>query len=467
MTVITIADVGFHYPGYLRRALDGVSLSVKRGEIVLLEGPSGGGKTTLLRVLSGLAPAFHGGEAWGQVTVAGHDLRTTPAAVIAQRVGFLFQDSEMQGVMAEPLRDVAFGLQCHGFPADQIIPAARIALERVGAAHLIGRRIEHLSSGERQRVALAAVLAPQPDVLLLDEPTAQLDDDAACELTGQLRRLADDGLTIVIAEHRRDRVGHLADRTFGVSGGRLEPPPEATNYHAYQAPAEALAGPAALIADAVTVYRGTTPILRNVNFVIRQGQVVALVGPNGCGKSSLLRTVAGLDPNSDGILRTSNREISGLPAERRVPEICLVPQDPGRYLLCQTVRQELALGADRREPPSPAAAAAIAKLRLEHLLDRHPSELSVGERERVAIATALVTDPPILLLDEPTRGMDPSFRCLLAEILRERVQRGRSTIVATHDSAFVHATADVLWTIQEQRLVVGEARTCAQTKALP
>ena len=215
MSAIAIDGLRYRYTADGPWAVAGASLTVEPGEIVLLQGQSGSGKSTLLRVLAGLAPAFHGGEAAGRGTVGGLDLRQAAPAELAQRVGFLFQDPETQAVMAEPVRDVAFSLQCHGLPAEDILPAARAALTRIQSDHLADRRIDQLSSGERQRVALAAVLAPEPAVLLLDEPTAQLDDDSACELVGELRRLADSGLAILIAEHRHDRVGHLTDRVLG------------------------------------------------------------------------------------------------------------------------------------------------------------------------------------------------------------------------------------------------------------
>ena len=161
MSAIALAGVGYRYPGAPTPSIEGIDLVVDPGRIVILEGPSGGGKTTLLRVLGGLAPAFHGGEAWGAASVAGLDLRTAKPSAVAQRVGILFQEPETQGVMTEPLRDVAFGLQCRGLPQERILPAARAALDAVGCAHLVGRRLDALSSGERQRVALAAVLAPE------------------------------------------------------------------------------------------------------------------------------------------------------------------------------------------------------------------------------------------------------------------------------------------------------------------
>lgn len=454
MSAIALQGVGYRYPGAEAPSIDDIDLVVDAGRILILEGPSGGGKTTLLRVLAGLAPAFHGGEAWGAGSVAGIDLRGARPGTLAQHVGFLFQESEAQGVMTEALRDVAYGLQCRAWPQDRILPAARAALDAVGAGQLVGRRLETLSSGERQRVALAAVLAPEPDVLLLDEPTAQLDDDAACELVGQLRRLADRGLAIVLSEHRRDRVAHLADEVLGVCNGRIGPPPADAAYPEHRA--VTASGQPALLVDDLVLRRGDVGVLRGATGTVAAGTAIALMGPNGSGKSTLLRAIAGLDAPAAGTIATPRRDLTGVPADRRVPELRLVPQDPGRTLLEDTAEAEIRGGAELLGMPRDAADRAIADLGLSPLLDRHPRDLSVGERERVAIAAALAISPGLLLLDEPTRGMDARHRATLARIIGERRARGLTTITATHDRAFVRATADVLWTIADGRIVVGD-----------
>ncbi len=456
MSAIALAGVGYRYPGAAAPSLADIDLVVDPGRIVILEGPSGGGKTTLLRVLGGLAPAFHGGEAWGAGSVAGVDLRSARPGALAQRVGFLFQEPEAQGVMGEALRDVAYGLQCRGWEQDRILPAARAALAAVGCEHLVGRRLDALSSGERQRVALAAVLAPEPDVLLLDEPTAQLDDDAACELVGQLRRFADRGLTIVISEHRTDRVGHLADEVLGVVAGRIAAPPAAA---VYPRPLPALVGgePPSLALEDVVLERDGRRVLHGASAILPAAASVALVGPNGAGKSTLLRAIAGLETPTAGVIRDARRDLARVPAAQRVPGIRLVPQDPGRTLLEATAEAEIRRGAERLGMPAGPADRAIEDLSLAPLLDRHPRDLSVGERERVAIAAALAVDPALLLLDEPTRGMDAAHRATLARIIGERHARRLATITATHDRAFVRATAHALWIVDAGRLVTGDA----------
>jgi energy-coupling factor transport system ATP-binding protein len=449
MTAISARGLGYRPPGTEHAALQGIDLNVAPGEVVLLEGPSGSGKSTLLRLLAGLAPAFHGGEAWGAATVAGCDLRRDPPARIAQHVALLFQDPELQAVMGEPLRDAAFGLQCRGWVPERILPAARTALARVRAEHLIGRRIDELSSGERQRVALAGVLAPEPSVLLLDEPTAQLDDDAACDLAGVLRSLADRGLAIVIAEHRRDRVGHLADRVIGLAAGRLAEPPAPAAYplRTIHAP-----GVSALAGSGLQVARAGRPVIEEASFDVAAGTTVALIGPNGSGKSTLLRAIAGLEPVTAGSL-IAGRSLDGEAPGARVDRIRMLPQDPGRFLLMDTVGDEI-----RRSGGDPHAFARLVEaLELEPLLQRHPRSLSVGERERVALAAAMAPASPVLLLDEPTRGMDARRREGLAVLLAERASAGGATVLATHDLDLARAVADAHWTLCEQRLIQGDS----------
>jgi energy-coupling factor transport system ATP-binding protein len=437
--VATVRGLRYRYPGRPVDAIAGLDLTIEPGEVIVLAGPSGCGKTTVLRALAGLVPHFHGGTFAGAVHVSGHDTRSTAAATIARSAGLAFQDPEAQIVYADVLRDVAFGLENHGVAVDRLRPEARAALARVGATHLGARRTDTISGGELQRVALAGVLAPRPALLLLDEPTAQLDDAGAATLVALLRTLADEGIAVVVAEHRLDRIGPIADRTvrFGDDPIAVAAPPGV---------APTTGGRPLLRAVGIRCVRGGGTVLDDAALDLRAGEVVALHGPNGAGKTTLLRTLAGLDPTAVGSIELDGRDVTAIAAEHRYPTLALVPQDPGRYLLRDTVRGEITLSAAR------AAEAAIDALDLRGLLDRHPHDLSAGERERVALAAALAADPAVLLLDEPTRGMDPGRRADLARCLRDRAATGRSVLVATHDRAFATAAADRTLTIAGGRL---------------
>jgi energy-coupling factor transport system ATP-binding protein len=439
------AGLSFTYGGAIAPALDGVDLDLAAGEVLLLEGPSGEGKSTLLRALCGLVPHFHGGRFAGRVVVGGRDTLATPPARIARTAGMVFQDPEGQAVLGSVERDVAFGLESAGVAPAEIPQRVREALAEAGAAHLAGRTIATLSGGERQRVALAAVLAPRPAVLLMDEPTSQLDDAGAAALGRLLCALADGGTAVAVAEHRPERARPLADRIVAVRGGRLEPPAAAAPEP--EAREAAVAGPVLAALEGVDAGHPATPVLRGLSIELRAGQVTTVRGPNGCGKSTLLRVLAGLHPPGAGRVVAGGRDVTALPAERRFPEIGLVGQDPGRHLLTERVSDEVgfALGrlglaaADRRA----RVAEALAALDLEGVAERHPLDLSVGQRERVALAAILAARPRVIALDEPTRGMDPGRKAALAELLRLRAAEGAAVLIATHDGAFARAAADV------------------------
>ena len=440
------------WPGRAERpALDGVSLEIARGEVMLLEGPSGSGKSTLLRALAGLVPHFHGGRFAGRVTVLDQDTRTTSPAALATSVGSVFQDPETQAVRATVARDIAFGLENAAVPAGQIGARTREALALVRAEHLHDRDIATLSGGERQRAAVAAVLALRPRLLLLDEPTSQLDDAGVVALEDTLLTLAASGVAIVIAEHHADRLRRVPDRTLRLVAGRLSAADDGPD----AGTPSGMAGPELLRVDAVEARHGECAAIRACSLTLRAGTVAALHGANGAGKSTLLRVVAGLHRAHRGHVTLDGRDVTELPAEARFPQIGFLPQDAGRRLLRERVNDEIASAANRapRATRERRVRAVMAELDLGGLAAAHPQDLSVGERERVALATVLAADPRVILLDEPSRGMDPSRRALLADALRRRVGAGAAVLVATHDCAFAAAVADRQLELVEGRVL--------------
>ncbi len=449
--VASVRGLTFAYGDRAAPALRGVDLDVHAGEILLLEGPSGGGKSTLLRALSGSVPHFHGGRFGGRVVVAGLDTMVAPAARVARAAGLMFQDPETQAVLGAVHRDVAFGLESAGHPARAIPRRVREVLERVGAGHLEGRRIATLSGGERQRVAIAAVLACAPTLLLMDEPTSQLDDAGAADLAGVVRDLAAEGTAVVMSEHRAERARPLAHRMLGVHDGRLAAVGDPAPPHG---PAgDPAPGPVRLRVEGVSAGHPGRPVLAGAELDLHAGEVTALRAPNGAGKTLLARVIAGLHAPDTGRVLLDGRDVTGMPAERRFPDLVLVTQDPGRHLLTERVDDEVAyvlvrLGVaddERRR----AVAGALREADLEGMDDRHPLDLSVGERERVALAAGLITRPGVIVLDEPTRGMDPVRKARLGALLRARAAQGAAVLVTTHDAAFAAATAHRILTLDQ------------------
>jgi energy-coupling factor transport system ATP-binding protein len=411
-----VQGVRFTYPGASAPALDGVSLDVEPGEIVLLLGRSGSGKSTLVRCLSGLVPHFHGGRFEGSVHVCGLDTRTHRPSQLAGLTATVFQDPEDQVVLTRVVHEVAFGLENLGVAPAEILPRAREALGAVGAGHLAERLVHELSGGELQRVCVASALALEPRLLLLDEPTSQLDPDGAALVLDLARER---GAAVVVAEQRPAPVLELCDRALFLEGGRfVDAVPRA--WTTEPEPPDPHEGAELVASLRNAAFRGR---LDPRDLDLRRGEVVAVVGPNGLGKTTLAKLAAGLLEPTSGIVQRQGRA-------------SYLSQDPGRYLVRERADEEVALGADLTR-----ARAALRDVGLAGLEDRHPRDLSSGERERLALAAVLVTEPDLLVLDEPTRGVDPERKLALAELLR-RGAPNRATLVVSHDRSFVTAVAD-------------------------
>ncbi len=421
--------LSFAYPG-AGDALRDVTVSIEPGEVVALLGPSGSGKSTLVRALAGLVPHFHGGRFAGRVEVGSHDTRSARPAELAGVVATVFQDPEDQVVMTRVENEVAFGLENLGAPPVEIWPRVEEALAAVGAHHLWGRRTIELSGGELQRVCLASALALRPRLLLLDEPTSQLDPAGAARFLAAVTGL---GAAVVLSEQRIARALTLAGRVWFVEDGRLLldcARDEAAAWLEAERPGwlDRLPPPSseptadvALRLDGVSfAYRDGPPAVVDASLVLHRGEVVALHGPNGSGKTTLAKLAAGLLEPSAGLIDRRGR-------------VAYLSQDPGRYLVAETALDEVALavGGDRVR-----AETALGRAGLAWAAARHPRDLSSGERERLAVAAVAVSEPDVLVLDEPTRGVDPERKADLAAWLDELAASGTAILVATHDAGF-------------------------------
>jgi energy-coupling factor transport system ATP-binding protein len=424
VALASVRALSYSYPG-AREALRDCSLELEPGEVVALLGPSGGGKSTLLRALAGLVPHFHGGRFSGQVEVDGLDTRRARPAELAGTVATLFQDPEDQVVFTRVAAEVAFGLENLGTPPAEIAPRAAEALAAIGAAHLAERPVAELSGGELQRVCLASVLALEPRLLLLDEPTSQLDPEGAAAAI-ELARTS--GAAVVVSEQRPDRVLEACDRVLFVEAGRIresEQLPAAWLPRGMHLPAsEPLGAAVCRLEDASFAY-DALPVVVGASIQLGRGEIVALVGPNGSGKTTLAKLAVGLLEPDTGLVERHGRA-------------CYLSQDPGRYLVRERADEEVALAVGGDLARSRRALAAVGLAGFE---ERHPRDLSSGERERLALAAVLVAEPDLLVLDEPTRGVDPERKDELAALLRAQAP-GRATLVVTNDLVFASEVAD-------------------------
>lgn len=457
MSLITLDRVTYRYPTAAEPALRDLSLSVGPGEVILLRGPSGSGKSTLLRCLNGLVPHSTGGHFHGTVTVCGLDTRLHPPRDLGAHIGFVFQHPESQFILEDVEAELAFGLENLGLPSALIRKRIEEVIDQVGIHALRRRRITTLSGGERQRLAIAAVLAMHPQAVALDEPTSQLDPQAAEDVLQVVSRLvAELGMTTLIAEHRIERIAPFVDRVWSLSPqgdvddaapraalrrGGARPPvvdlairlgwddtplgigearPRAHELRRRLAPPRPVStpdGPVVLQVDAATYLYDTRLAVSGASLRLRRGEVAVLMGRNGSGKTTLLKMIAGILKPQRGRVRSDTR-------------VAYVPQDADTLLFAATVRDELNGQPAELMPPMMA-----------RWLDRYPRDLSTGERQQVAIAAATGT-ADILLLDEPTRGLDSTVKQSLAGDVRRRAAAGAAILVATHDVEWAARIAD-------------------------
>ncbi len=519
--MIKFDRVTYRYPGAQAPVLRELSLDVEEGEFLLVMGPSGSGKSTLLRCLNGLVPHFYGGAINGRVRVAGRDPVALGPRGMADAVGFVFQDPEAQFIVDKVEDEIAFSLE--NAAIDPLLMRKRVeeVLDQLGIAHLRHRSVNTLSGGERQRVAIAAVMTLQPRVLVLDEPTSQLDPQAAEEVLDALVKLNHDlGLTVVLSEHRLERVIQHIDRILylpgegtGVEGRDGQPvivgdPRTVLGQVSLTPPLVTLAkalgwSPLPLtikegrqfvkqyVANQHSVANATVPgtmeekvrrapaisveglsfsynghrALSDVSLEVGQGEFVALMGRNGAGKTTLLMHLVGLLKPNQGRVRIASSHSSAMLDTRQaaIDEIIrvvgYVPQNPNALLFSDTVREEIAFTRLNHGLPPVDDTALLEHLGLAAHAGHYPRDLSVGERQRVAVAAILAAEPQILLLDEPTRGLDYQQKEALVAFLEAEKSQGRTIIMSTHDVELAARCADRVVLLGDGHVVVdGPAR---------
>ena len=491
--MVDFASVTVTYSGAAQPTLLNVNLQIDEGELVLVVGETGSGKTTLLRAINGLVPHFTGGTLAGRVTVAGRDTSTHRPRDLADVVGVVPQDPLSSFVTDTVEEELAYGMECLGILPDVMRRRVEETLDLLGLADVRNRPLLSLSGGQRQRVAIGAVLTSHPRVLVLDEPTSALDPGAAEEVLSTLQRLVHDlGITVILAEHRLERVLEYADRVVHVPGagrpvivgspqdimatspvappvvrlGRLagwSPLPMSVRDARRRAPAlrERLHPPAGTRGNArspslpsldggrdcvISIDRtrasyGHVPALRGITLDIAQGEVIALMGRNGAGKSTLLSTLVGLRRPDAGTVRIDGVDPATMTGPRLIGRIGLVPQDSSDLLTRDSVAEECT-DADRDAGmPRGSTQDLLARIAPEISAQTHPRDLSEGQRLALALSVVLVASPLVLLLDEPTRGLDYPTKERLSALLRDLAASGHAIVIATHDVELAAETA--------------------------
>ena len=482
---------GWRHAGRKNAALSGVDLDIAPGERVLVLGPSGSGKSTLMGGLAGLLGGAEEGEATGTLTVDG----VAPADARG-RVGLLMQDPEAQVVLARVGDDVAFGMENLGVPREEIWPRVADSLNAVGLSVPLDHSTTELSGGQKQRLALASILAMGPGLLLLDEPTANLDPSGVAEVRAAVETVVErTGATVVVVEHRVDVWASLVDRVIVVADGAIAADGPLREVLAQQgdalrergiwlpgddvaaevgpapevAPASSEDAPIARVTDLTIGYDKASPVRSGIDLTLERGVSTCIVGANGAGKSTFALTLAGLLPPLEGTVEVETSDgTAGDPHEwsskQLLGRMSMVFQEPEYQFLAATVAEELAIGP-RAAGMSEAEIAPLVDEHLEalgltKLARANPMTLSGGEKRRLSVATALISAPELLILDEPTFGQDRGTWLGLVRLLRSALERGVTLVSITHDPAFVAAMG--------QRVVdLGQVGTRGATPADP
>ncbi len=488
MSAVVLEGVSVTYPGAARDVLRGVDLVVEEAELALVVGRTGSGKSTLLGVVNGTVPHFSGGRLGGRVLVHGRDTRTHRPRDLADLVGVVGQDPLAGFVTDTVEEELAYAMEQLALPTATMRKRVEETLDVLGIAELRDAPLRELSGGQQQRVAIGSVLTAHPRVLVLDEPTSALDPTGAEEVLATLTRLVHDlAVTVLVAEHRVERVLQYADRVVHVgtdgtvrdglpaevmSTSDVAPPVvelgrwagwsplplsvrdarragaglrTALADRAATPPAPAAGGAVAAQARGVVVRHGAVVAVAEVDLDLRAGEVTALMGRNGAGKSSLLWALQGSGRRAGGRVRVGpglDADPAALDARARRARVGLVPQTASDLLYLDTVGAECEQADRESRAESGSCASLLARIAPGIDPALHPRDLSEGQRLALVLAVQLTADPPVLLLDEPTRGLDYTAKMALRDAVRGLAAQGRSVLLSTHDVEFVAQVAD-------------------------
>lgn len=446
---INIKNLSFSY-GNHKEELKNINLSIHAGEVVVITGPSGSGKSTITRLVNGLVPRFYGGEIRGSLEIEGLKVSGSTFYERGRLVGNVFQDPRSQFFSNEVAGEIAFGCENYGYSHDRIVAQVERSAAEIGITSILEDKVRSLSYGMRQKVAIASAEAMEPEIYVMDEPSANLDIEATYQLSQIIGRLKEQGKTIVITEHRLYYLMNIADRFIYLEGGELKEtftrdefkslPSEMLKKLGLRTPylykckpefsLQSDKEPEVLRIEKLRKVFDGTPVLDGVDFSVRRGESIAIIGANGVGKSTVGKVLSGLITENEGTVWINGKKTK---KSRRTGTVWYIPQDLDTWLFGDSLLNELLTGGKQTEQKIDEAKGILEMLDLAPFMEQHPATLSGGQKQRLALGVALINHADFIIMDEPTSGLDGRNMRKVANIIRYLSEEGKTVLIISHD----------------------------------